>query len=54
MKVLLKQLEEANKKLDNSESFAEEFEAWKEWLKLFDKKEELEAKARGNAKGMEL
>ena len=54
MKVLLKQLQAANKKIHSSKSFAEEFEAWKEWVLLFDKKEFLEVVGRDAAKECEL
>ena len=50
MEVLLKQLHEASEKVRNHKSFSTKFEAWKEWVLLFDKKEALEAASRDAAK----
>ena len=50
MKVLLEQLRKASERVRNAELFSVKFEAWKEWVHLFDKKEALEAASRDAAK----
>ena len=49
MKVLPEQLQKASEKVRNHKSFSTKFEAWKEWVLLFDKKEALEAATSRNA-----
>ena len=50
MKVLLEQLQKVSEKVRNAELFSVRFEAWKEWVHLFYKKEDLEAASRDAAK----
>ena len=50
----MEQLQKASERVRNAELFSVRFEAWKEWIHLFDKKEALEAASRDAAKAWAL
>jgi len=51
---ILEEMAKRNTEVKAATCFREEFEAWKAWCSLFDKKEELEQSSRDEAKEYEL
>jgi len=51
MQEILRDLAAASSKLRSASTRAEELNAWAEWCKLWDRKEELEASNRNYSKG---